>query len=444
MQAKYNLSQNVTCGIASDIRSATKRRKIIESNLQPNLRTKIHSLDQYFTSEVFELTKRVDKKTTQISEIVTYCKDVGSLIKHVKEARNVGEVNLKFGIDGGGNFLKICLSILRTETGPVEEKRRRTYKEGTATEKFKDAGVKKLFILALVQCSQENYENVRNLWTALNLNDFEGTVATDLKIANIMVGIMCYSCQFPCTWCFAEKNNLEERGQLRSIQNTLENYQKWQSAGAIRSKAKNYMNCINSPIFTSASDRLFLEMIPPPELHLMLGVVNTLFTKMLMEFEDQALKWAKDCHVERAITRGMSAFNGNGCKTLLDKVDILRANSGLGCVKFVQTFQDFKKVVASCFGNSLNSNSKEKIAAFKKSYLALEISVTPKVHAVFFHIEDFCDRTQKGLGFFSEQAMESVHYDFNQVWLKYKVAREHPDYANRLRRAVCEYNSIHI
>ena len=92
--------------------------------------------------------------------------------------------------------MKIPLSILRTETGSAEEKRRRTYKEGTAAEKIKDAGVKKSFIFAMAQCSQKNYENVRHLWIAVRLND---------------------SCQFPCTWCFAEKYNLEEREQLRSI-----------------------------------------------------------------------------------------------------------------------------------------------------------------------------------------------------------------------------------
>lgn len=51
------------------------------------------------------------------------------------------------------------------------------------------SGVKKLFVLALAQCSQEKFENVRQLWTALKIEAFKGTIATDLKLANIMVGI---------------------------------------------------------------------------------------------------------------------------------------------------------------------------------------------------------------------------------------------------------------
>ena len=49
-----------------------------------------------------------------------------------------------------------------------------------------------------------------------------------------------------------------------------------------------------------------------------------------------------------------------------------------------------------------------------------------------------------GLAFFSEQAMESVHYDFSALWKKYKVAHQHEEYATMLHCAVCEYNSFHI
>lgn len=52
------------------------------------------------------------------------------------------------------------------------------------------------------------------------------------------------------------------------------------------------------------------------------------------------------------------------------------------------------------------------INEFYTNYMDLKINYTPKVHAVFFHVIDFCSKTQKGLSFFSEQAIESVHSDF--------------------------------
>ena len=81
----------------------------------------------------------------------------------------------------------------------------------------------------------------------------------------------------------------------------------------------------------------------------------------------------------------------------------------------------------------------------KKSYLHLEISITPKVHAVFHHIKDFCSKTAKGLGVYSEQAMETVHFDFLQTWANYKVKNiTNENYDSRLLRAVCDYNSNHL
>ena len=67
--------------------------------------------------------------------------------------------------------------------------------------------------------------------------------------------------------------------------------------------------------------------------------------------------------------------------------------------------QDFDAVVESCFSSFLESDYFEKINKFKKSYCDLSISITPKVHAVFFM---FCKKHKKGLRFFSEEAMESV------------------------------------
>lgn len=56
---------------------------------------------------------------------------------------------------------------------------------------------------------------------------------------------------------------------------------------------------------------------------------------------------------------------------------------------------------------------------------------------------DFCEEMQSGLGFFSEQAMESVHADFKKIWEKYKVSIDHPEYLKRLLSAICEYNGSH-
>ena len=76
--------------------------------------------------------------------------------------------------------------------------------------------------------------------------------------------------------------------------------------------------------------------------------------------------------------------------------------------------------------------------------MKLGISVTPKVHAVMHHVDDFCEMTGRGLGSWSEQTGESVHHDINETWKKFKINDvERPVYAEHLLKAVSMYNSKH-
>lgn len=191
---------------------------------------------------------------------------------------------------------------------------------------------------------------------------------------------MLHSCLYPCTFCLANKNKLRDRAQLRTIGSTLENYSNWKASGAKKNDAKSFGNCIQKPVFTGDSNQVILDIIPPPELHLMLGVVNIIFERMLKEFNKEALEWAKSCNVERDVTYGGTNFNGNSCKRLLDKIDVLRTKCPIGCMRFVKCFDDFRAVVKACFGNQLHPEFVDKIDSFKQSYLDLNIPDTPKVH----------------------------------------------------------------
>ena len=51
--------------------------------------------------------------------------------------------------------------------------------------------------------------------------------------------------------------------------------------------------------------------------------------------------------------------------------------------KFSKTIKDI------CFGKEVKSDYRVATKEFEASYKLLEISVTPKVHAVLDHIEDF-------------------------------------------------------
>ena len=61
-----------------------------------------------------------------------------------------------------------------------------------------------------------------------------------------------------------------------------------------------------------------------------------------------------------------------------------------------------------------------------------------------YHIRQFCEKHNTGLGIWSEQSTESLHSDFEKTWIRYKVSNLNPNYDSQLPKAVCDYNSKHI
>ncbi|OAF68019.1 hypothetical protein A3Q56_04237, partial [Intoshia linei] len=77
------------------------------------------------------------------------------------------------------------------------------------------------------------------------------------------------------------------------------------------------------------------------------------------------------------------------------KTELLITEFNCPKVEFIKALNDFKLVVQACFGTVLAIDYK--IENFRKSYLNLNIRITPKLHAVFFHIADFYDQKNSSL-----------------------------------------------
>jgi len=141
--------------------------------LKEKFSKRIHELDEFFQVKQFDFKKVKGKKVEDAMQYAVFCHDLDGLIEHVKLKRQVSEVHLKFGIDGGGGFLKVCLSIQTINDDDDDiDCVRHSYKYGPVPKKFKDSGVKKLFIVGLAESVQENYENVYLLWSTININNF--------------------------------------------------------------------------------------------------------------------------------------------------------------------------------------------------------------------------------------------------------------------------------
>ncbi|CAH0560526.1 unnamed protein product [Brassicogethes aeneus] len=257
---------------------------------------------------------------------------------------------------------------------------------------------------------------------------------------------MAHSCYYPCTF------KLHESGNLRTLGSCEENFEAWTKDGSKSEKAKFFKNCIHKSVFNQDKTTEIIDIVISPELHLLIGIVNHLVKHMLSSsFQNISLAWIKACNVSRDVRYGdQPCFAGNSCKTLLDNIDKLRSmcnRINIACLDFVTCFDYLKKVVDSCFLNELDPNYQMYINQFKTTYLNLNISVTPwfaKVHAVFYHVAESCKKTGRGLGYYSEQAMESVHHDFNELWKRFKVDINNARYGCQLLKAVSQYNSFNV
>ena len=84
---------------------------MVESNLEIKMKEMSHAIDDYFTVADFGIVQHKKTEVADVTEKVVYCSNLEGFIQFVKEKRALSNPDSKFGIDGGKDFLKICLSI---------------------------------------------------------------------------------------------------------------------------------------------------------------------------------------------------------------------------------------------------------------------------------------------------------------------------------------------
>ena len=119
------------------------------------------------------MSERFEQSTVVCTDL---CKFV-DLVLQKRSLENSESLLVKVGIDGGGDFLKICLSVFDIDNLVSGNK-------VGLSKKFKDSVVKKVFLIAAVPDVPENYQNVKKLWLNLGLQNLDRrfTIATDLKL----------------------------------------------------------------------------------------------------------------------------------------------------------------------------------------------------------------------------------------------------------------------
>ena len=195
------------------------------------------------------------------------------------------------------------------------------------------------------------------------------------------------------------------------IRQKLENGEvKWE-------QAQDFYNSVNQPLFDLPDSVAILFLIPIPELHLFIGIINRIISLLndkwskISGIPDRFYKWAEENHIQRLSYRDKS-FNGPACKLLLDKkLRKLRYALPFYLRDFVLVLDAFDRVRHSCFKEELLPSYKNEIKNFGQLYSALKtaenkpVDIIPKIHILLDHVPVFCDHHGKGLGHFNEQVL---------------------------------------
>ena len=383
---------------------------------------------------------------------------------------------------------------LKNKTEPGDEdaergkkKRRSTYAEGFSPIDYKDASVKKLIILALAP-STETHDNMAIILDRLAITHVEFGLSADIKMILLLLGKQCATCSHPCPFCDAA-TPWHEDGRLTTIGSLWQNYNDFMRRGdgggcGDEKRAKHYNNVVRAPLVRGPNEQLILGgTVFFPELHVLIGIVG----KLCKEFEASRVfsspeaghqyidEWLKKANIEKTKFHGSANFTGtfeeicylvskisvnfpgNNAEKLLDKIESLEDHltemlvmdeDRLDMVKkFMNAFRAFRDVVHSCFGMTLDPKYEENIQIFMAAYRELNISVPVKLHILEKHCAQFLKMYNEryGLGYFSEQAMESCHSEIKPDLLAEKlVSINHPNYGEKLVNLISRVNGKHV
>ena len=149
--------------------------------------------------------------------------------------------------------------------------------EEYTVKKFLESGVKRVFIIGLVPNVSEHYVNLKQIWVNCGINNLKNyTIAIDLKLCNLLLGMMNYSSCHPYACCDTNKDNLRKKGEQRTISTLIKLFWNFFEPRSEKKDAKNFGNVIHPPILCDDEDNNTPVICPlaPPELHLHIGPVK--------------------------------------------------------------------------------------------------------------------------------------------------------------------------
>ena len=261
LQQATQLSNSSTRKLASCLNRLTPKG----SGVEPNFQIKLAQAGKTLAGFFHVTTQDLDCKGNSVQREVILCKDIEEFIWHVLTSRSLSphETLVKLSMDNGGDFFKICLSIVDIREGNQKDIENQNPQFKFLDHEIQSSGVKKLFVIGIVEDISETYENIKNFLSGLKIEKVKPVVGCDLKVANILCGLQSHASKHPCCYCEIDKDNLANLGELRTFGSLRLHAQAFQSCKG--NAAKNFFNSANFPLLEESDNSRVLDVIPPPE-----------------------------------------------------------------------------------------------------------------------------------------------------------------------------------
>ena len=458
-----SISNTALIGVAKNIRQQAGR-KSIEPGLAQSVIDRPKRLEPFFE-------KKLDTYEFEGEEVERwgiFLTDFPGFIAFTFGERGIKKEKCLFriGWDGGQGFFKVTMNIIVTDCGspstPVTPPSKRfTYSKEVKS--AKDSGESKILLIACVPHIKECYANVKKIMERLYFSsiprEHEVMHVSYLKMVAILTGQQSAASAFPCPYCTWRNGELGKK-ELGKEADKLKVFPR--TVGVQKALAAAYQNPANtkSPMFFYSTpneillagdpDEPVLNLSPPPQLHIFMGLV----TKILRAMD---AKWGNTHQVyqfldSQCIKRsGPNVFDYEGpkCNAIISEkvLGALKAHvrwCAPVCLIYVKALEDFAKVKTACFGHYLDPNLRQIIHNFEMTMRKAGINPTLKAHILFDHVATFCERVGKGLAIYAEHATETAHSKFAAIEQRYPSPTHSTDFGDQLKASVLKYNINHV
>ena len=281
IKKKYaNVPTTTFCNIMRDFQRENPD-VIFEGGLQQALQESINELKRNFSAEFLNL---IDKNGLDVNTVVVLVKDLHYIIREYIARNHVSNPRVALAQDGGNEKFLVGLSIFDMDRLGIVD-----------ICGYSSGGRRKTLVIAASNRCKELRPNMEAVLGPLCLVklEYRTILPSDLKAANLLMGIGPHTSLCPCLYCEASKLDDNtgrpttdkalhwseaRRRTMRIITELRQRFlDKWGTRAntpAAKAAIKKFFSVVNFPIELPESmmDSLVLLVIPPDPLHVCLLV----------------------------------------------------------------------------------------------------------------------------------------------------------------------------